>query len=46
MAEKMDVIKKALTEASFEELDAVIALYSDDTRSGVVKLIEQARKRK
>ena len=46
MAEKMDVIKEALTSASFEALESVIALYSDDTRSGVVKLIEKARKRK
>ena len=46
MAEKMDVIKEALASASPEELEAVIALYADDTRSGVVKLIEQARIRR
>ncbi len=46
MAEKMDVIKEALASASPEELETVIARYADDTRSGVVKLIEQARKRK
>ena len=46
MAEKIDVIKEALLNASPEELEAVIALYADDTRSGVIKLIEQARKRK
>ena len=46
MAEKIEVIKETLATASYEELDAVIALYADDTRSGVVKLIEQARKSK
>lgn len=46
MAEKMDVIKEALAAASPENLEAVIARYADDTRSGVRKLMEQARKRK
>jgi len=46
MAEKIDVIKEALASASPESLEDVIALYADDTRSGVIKLIEQARKRK
>lgn len=46
MAEKMDVIKNALANAAPEELETVIALYAEDTRSGVHKLMEQARKKK
>lgn len=46
MAEKIDSIKAALSNAAPEELEAVIALYADDCRSGVRKLIEQARKKK
>lgn len=46
MAEKIDVIKAALASAAPEQLEDVIALYADDTRSSVIKLIEQARKKK
>lgn len=46
MAEKTEVIKAALANALPEELEAVIARYSDDTRSGVIKLIEQARSKR
>lgn len=46
MAEKIDAIKAALSNASPDELETVIARYAEDTRGSVVKLIEQARKRK
>ncbi len=46
MAEKIDVIKAALESTAPEQLEDVIALYAEDTRSGVHKLIEQARKKK
>ncbi len=46
MAEKIETIKAALQEAAPEHLEEVMLRYRDDTRSGVQKLIEQAKKRK
>ncbi len=46
MADKIEQIKEALGNAAPEQLEDVVARYADDTRSSVVKLIEQARKRK
>ncbi|MCH5272176.1 MAG: ribonuclease HII [Lachnospiraceae bacterium] len=46
MAEKIERIKDALQNAAPENLEEVMALYREDTRSGVKKLIEQAGKRK
>ncbi len=46
MAEKLEVIKAELAAAAPEELDAVLARYADDTRSGVIKLLEQAVKKR
>lgn len=46
MAEKLDVIKEALKNASMEELDSVAAIYREDSRAGVQKLIAQAYKQR
>ena len=45
MEEKIAIIKEKFTNASMEELDALILAYQTDTRSGVIKEIEKAQKK-
>ncbi len=44
-AKKIGIIKEELKNTADEELAAFITEYESDTRSGVIKLVEQAKKR-
>ena len=45
MAEKIDAIKEELTATSTEALEAFVEKYASDSRTGVQKLVDTAKKR-
>ena len=45
MAEKIDAIKEELTATPMEALEAFVEKYASDSRTGVQKLVDTAKKR-
>ena len=45
MAEKIDAIKEELTATPTEALEAFVEKYASDSRTGVQKLVDTAKKR-
>jgi len=45
MAESISVIKQKFADSSMEGLDSLIAEYTEDTRSGVISIVNSAHKR-